>query len=185
MDHLREALSFLGEPKTKATPMSNKLIFRINSEDFLVPSIRLKVEINCREHFHVLPWNLFPFTIENPWFSSSCSVTTYQVDELLGTKLRALYQRKKGRDLFDLYTALNRIEADIPALLRCFNRYMEFSAGYIPTTKEFTLNMEEKMKSQDFLVDTRPILLPHIHFDPSSAYDFIYETLIKHIDTYR
>ena len=35
-----------------------------------------------------------------------------QLDELLGTKLRALYQRKKGRDLFDLFIA-NLIDAVI------------------------------------------------------------------------
>jgi len=28
------------------------------------------------------------------------------LEELLGTKLRALYQRRKGRDLFDLAVAL-------------------------------------------------------------------------------
>lgn len=185
MDHLRDALSFLGEPRTKSTPMSNKLIYRIESEDPLVSTIRIKIEINCREHFHVLPRSFYPFSVENPWFSASCAVTTYQADELLGTKLRALYQRKKGRDLFDLYTALHRLDVDIAALLACFNRYMIFSAGYVPTTKEFTLNMEEKLQSQDFLADTRPILLPNIDFDPRAACDWVHKTLIQHIDTYR
>ena len=36
------------------------------------------------------------------WFTGAAKVLTYDLDELLGTKLRALYQRKKGRDLFDL-----------------------------------------------------------------------------------
>jgi hypothetical protein len=30
-------------------------------------------------------------------------LSTYTLDELIGTKIRALYQRKKGRDFFDLY----------------------------------------------------------------------------------
>ncbi|MBM4319451.1 MAG: nucleotidyl transferase AbiEii/AbiGii toxin family protein, partial [Deltaproteobacteria bacterium] len=41
-----------------------------------------------------------PFRVENPWFSGAADVATYALDELLSTKLRALYQRKKGRDLF-------------------------------------------------------------------------------------
>ena len=39
--------------------------------------------------------------MENSWFSGRCELTTYALEELLGTKLRALYQRAKGRDLFD------------------------------------------------------------------------------------
>lgn len=38
--------------------------------------------------------------------------------ELLGTKLRALYQRKKGRDLFDLWYALRHADVEVAPLLR-------------------------------------------------------------------
>jgi len=43
--------------------------------------------------------------IQSRWFSGGASILTYSLDELLGTKMRALYQRKKGRDLFDLWQA--------------------------------------------------------------------------------
>ncbi|GHV65403.1 hypothetical protein FACS1894199_06000 [Bacteroidia bacterium] len=69
--------------------------------------IRLKVEINSREHFNVLGLTKYAFSVSNQWFSGSCNVTTYYLDELLGTKMRALYQRRKGRDLFDLYKAVS------------------------------------------------------------------------------
>lgn len=46
----------------------------------------------------------------NSWFSGRSELTTYALEELLGTKLRALYQRKKGRDLFDLQKALTSTE---------------------------------------------------------------------------
>lgn len=46
------------------------------------------------------------FQIDSPWHSGAADVLTYEPEELLGTKLRALYQRKKGRDLFDLSEAL-------------------------------------------------------------------------------
>ena len=37
------------------------------------------------------------------WFTGSADIITYEMDELMATKLRALYQRRKGRDLFDVW----------------------------------------------------------------------------------
>jgi predicted nucleotidyltransferase component of viral defense system len=39
-------------------------------------------------------------------FAGPQKIGTYELKELLGTKLRARYQRKKGRDLFDLAVGL-------------------------------------------------------------------------------
>lgn len=185
MDHLRDALAFLGEPKTKSTPMSNKLLFRFSSEIPPVEPLKLKVEINCREHFHVLPCCRLPFSVSNPWFSAECAITTYELDELLGSKLRALYQRKKGRDLFDLFYALSSASTNAGRILSCFCRYMEASAGYIPTLKEFSRNMQGKLADPDFIFDTAPILLPSISFDPSEAYRFLHECLLARLDCFR
>ena len=54
-DHIRDALAFLGEPKVKQKKHNNTLIFRLESESIPVVPIHLKVEINCKEHFSVLP----------------------------------------------------------------------------------------------------------------------------------
>ncbi len=41
------------------------------------------------------------------WFEGRCEISTYEINEILGSKLwRYIYQRKKGRDLFDLAIAL-------------------------------------------------------------------------------
>jgi len=50
---------------------------------------------------------------------------TYQPDELCATKLRALYQRSKGRDLFDLATALERELVAPDAVVRCCLEYLK------------------------------------------------------------
>ncbi len=42
-----------------------------------------------------------------------CSVRWYQINEMLGTKLRALMQRIQGRDLFDLYHARDLGATDV------------------------------------------------------------------------
>lgn len=78
------------------------MLFRVESEIPPTVQIRLKVEINCFEHFNVLGLTKIPLKVENSWFTGEAELTTYHFEELLGTKLRALYQRKKGRDLFDL-----------------------------------------------------------------------------------
>lgn len=60
-----------------------------------VSTMRTKVEINTREHFAVLPIEQYPFVVGNPWFSGTAALPVYHLDELLGTKMRALYQRGK------------------------------------------------------------------------------------------
>ncbi|MYH43579.1 MAG: nucleotidyl transferase AbiEii/AbiGii toxin family protein [Acidimicrobiaceae bacterium] len=46
------------------------------------------------------------FAVDSPWFSGSAGVATYALEELAATKIRALFQRRKGRDLFDLWLAV-------------------------------------------------------------------------------
>jgi|GEM_PF-1588905 len=73
--------------------------------------MRLKIEINCNEHFHVFDWVDYPYQVHSEWFVGQCSIRKYGIDELLGSKLRALYQRSKGRDLFDLdYARRNLVQ---------------------------------------------------------------------------
>jgi len=118
-----------------------------------------------------------PFVVENSWFTGRCEITTYQLNELLGTKLRALYQRKKGRDLFDLYVALTKAEVDVDELMRCYHRYMNFTVQQPPTYKQFIANMEEKMADPDFLGDTQLLLRPNEPFDPIVGYEIVKEKL--------
>ena len=89
--------------------------------------------LNCFEHFNVLGLPKVPFRVENSWFTGEAELTTYHFEELLGTKLRALYQRKKGRDLFDLYVALQRKEIDVDKVLQCYKKYMEFVVNKAPS----------------------------------------------------
>ena len=73
--------------------------------------MRLKIEINSREHFNVLEIKQMPFEMKSSCFFGKCLIPTYEIEELLGTKMRALYQRRKGRDLFDLDWACSIIKS--------------------------------------------------------------------------
>jgi predicted nucleotidyltransferase component of viral defense system len=100
LDAIHEALDgWLGKPQWKQTEGRVTLSYRFESEDLPPVRLKLKVEINSREHFTVYGLQQHRFDVSSRWFSGSADVRTYELDELLGTKLRALYQRKKGRDL--------------------------------------------------------------------------------------
>jgi len=110
---LRKVLSFISEPVIKQKANNNTLLFRFNSENTTPIPLRLKVEINCREHFTVLGYKDVAFSIDTKWYKGDTKIQTYELEELLGTKLRALYQRKKGRDLFDLYKAFSLVKPEL------------------------------------------------------------------------
>ena len=178
MFRVGEVLEWLPNRATQQKMHSNKLLFRVDSEIPPIQQIRLKVEINCFEHFNVLGLQEVPFRVTNSWFSGESNLTTYHIEELVGTKVRALFQRKKGRDLFDIYTALTARELNIDKVLECYRKYIEFVVDRAPSYKEFVQNMELKMQDEEFLEDVTPLLRPEIEFDPKKAYMLVYEKLI-------
>lgn len=178
---IRKQLDFLGKPVVKQKANNNTLVYRFESEIPPVINLRLKIEINCREHFNVLGYKEIEHTIENTWANGSCKLITFEVEEMLGTKLRALYQRKKGRDLFDLYYALSNLELDTSILTSCYKKYMAFSVENPPTQKQFLLNIDKKMQDPDFDGDIYGLLRPGIEYDQNKAYELIKTELIENI----
>ena len=124
LQRIGEVVTFFEEKRnTKVSGHGAKALYRFTSE-YEEIRLRLKLEINCKEHFNILEWVEFPFEIVNDWFSGSTTVRTFNINELLGTKLKALYQRSKGRDLFDLNYASLNMDLDYDQIIRCFNEYM-------------------------------------------------------------
>lgn len=179
---IRDQLAFLGTQRTvKQNIHNNTISYRFESEIAPVVNLRLKIEINCREHFNILGINEVPFAVNNSWYTGQCNICTYQLEELLGTKLRALYQRSKGRDLFDLYWALSDQIIDKEKLITCYKEYIKFVVGKPPTAKQFLLNMEEKMNDQEFEKDIFAILRPGVKYDHHKAYEFVKTELLEKI----
>ena len=178
---IREVLSFLGEPKIKQKAHNNTLIFRFDSEIPPIIPIRLKIEINTREHFNVLELKRHDFSVNNQWFSGNCKTTTYHLEELLGTKLRALYQRRKGRDLFDLYKALTTQNIDIENIILCYHKYIGFAVDNPPTQKEYLQNMELKIQDTEFLDDTNLLLRIEDKYNPAEAWELVKNQIIMRL----
>ncbi len=182
MEQLKKVITFFEEPrKTQVKGHGAKALYRFASE-YEEIRLRLKLEINCKEHFNVLDWVDFPFEVESEWYSGKAEIRTYDINELLGTKLRALYQRSKGRDLFDLdYSRLN-IELDFNHIIKCFKKYTEFATGKRPPSKkEFLLNIEEKENDPDFTGDMEALLRPEITYNQEAAFEWLKNELIEKI----
>jgi predicted nucleotidyltransferase component of viral defense system len=161
MSALRSRLDpWLGKPKREQTASAVRLIYRFQSEIAPITPLRLKVEINTREHLHVMPLERRALAVESRWFTGRASVGTYALEEILGTKLRALYQRKKGRDLFDLATALGQVPSLAPAkIVECFGRYLAHGGQRI-SRAEIEENLAAKLEDPAFARDIGPLLVP-------------------------
>jgi predicted nucleotidyltransferase component of viral defense system len=120
--------------------------------------IRLKIEINTRERKAYDGAKVRPFKVENPWFSGSADIPAFSNEELLATKLRALLQRKKGRDLIDLSHALEVFKTlDAQKTVDLFGRYLK--AGDLSISRaQAEDRMFAKLKDRNFLADVPPFL---------------------------
>ena len=178
---IRKQLNFLGKPTVKQKANNNTLIYRFESEIPPVTNLRLKIEINCREHLSVIGHKKFKYQNDNTYAKGSCVITSFELEELLGSKIRALYQRKKGRDLFDLYYAISNLNLDISKIINCYKEYMALSVEKPPTQKQFLLNMEQKLDDPDFQGDIYGLLRPGVEYDQEKAYELIKSALLEKI----
>ncbi|AKA36014.1 nucleotidyl transferase AbiEii/AbiGii toxin family protein [Flagellimonas lutaonensis] len=181
MKHIGKVIDFFEEDRqTAIRGHGAKALYRFNSEYENI-RLRLKLEINCKEHFNVLPWTEFPFEVKNDWFTGNAIIRTYNINELLSTKLRALYQRSKGRDLFDLDYSRLHMSLDIDSIIQGFREYIYFSTGRIPSKKEFLQNIEAKESDPNFAGDMEGLLRTGINYNQEAAFEWLRETFIEKI----
>ena len=161
LDAMREVLEpWLGQANFASSQVAPKLRFRVPAEDDPEAQIRLKVEINISEIEAFDPPASIPYAVENPWFKGSTTIASFSAEELLATKLRALLQRDKGRDLFDLDHALNALpDLDIERVVALFVRYLD-QQGQAISRAEAEQRMLAKFARPDLLGDIRALLTP-------------------------
>lgn len=177
LDRLRSRLDpWLGEPKRSFGEGRVTLVYRFGSEDAEPLPLRLKVEMNSREHFSVLGIESRPFEMRSRWFSGAASISTYTLDELLGTKLRALYQRRKGRDLFDLWWAATHAPVDLDRVVACFREYLK-ADGFRVSRAELEANLAGKLEDRVFRADLGPLLAPGVAWDLGRAARFVLDEI--------
>ncbi|TYO99973.1 nucleotidyltransferase AbiEii toxin of type IV toxin-antitoxin system [Geothermobacter ehrlichii] len=181
MDELRGCLDpWLGNPQRRRNEGRVTLVYRFTSEDDL--PLRLKVEINTREHFAIHGFRQFPFAVESLWFSGEAGILTYDLAELLGTKLRALYQRRKGRDLFDLWYAAQNVSPppDEQQIVDTFLHYMAHG-GHQVSRAQFEQNLFGKKEDPQFVGDTGPLLTSDSAWDFNQAFQYVMDHLVSRL----
>ncbi|MFH1038778.1 MAG: nucleotidyl transferase AbiEii/AbiGii toxin family protein [PVC group bacterium] len=171
---------WLGHPRRKVGPGVATLTYRAASEDNPPLPLRIKIEINTREHFQVWPVENKSFRIQSRWFEGLVRIPVYCTDELLATKMRALYQRRKGRDLFDLAAALREVNLSPERIVNAFKKYSE-AEGQTITRKSYRANLLGKLDHPGFLSDCIPLLRSGIGFDPKEDFDLVDRELITRL----
>jgi predicted nucleotidyltransferase component of viral defense system len=181
LDRLRAQLDpWLGRPAWEQAASTVTLLYRFASEIPPVRPLRVKIEINTREHFAVYGYRTQPLAVESRWLSKEAGVSTFHLDELLGTKLRALYQRRRGRDLFDLWDARRRGDVNPTRVIEVFQAYLRAAKLRI-TRAEFERNLAAKARNRLFIEEVTPMLAPGVAYDARAALDLVQRDFIEQL----
>ena len=154
------------------------MIFDTDSTDGL-RRIRIKIETNIRETESCFGRTTRPYQVSSAWWSGEAEISTFHIDELMGTKLRALYQRSKGRDLFDLWHVLIDTDADDERIIQAFNHYMLDGAF---TYSDLAANLVEKLADPYFAADLNDLVTtPPTGHELAAAADVVMERLASRL----
>ncbi|HUA73290.1 MAG TPA: nucleotidyl transferase AbiEii/AbiGii toxin family protein [Solirubrobacteraceae bacterium] len=137
--------------------------------------IRIKIETNIAETESFLPRVTRPYSVESRWWLGEADVSTFEPDELMATKLRALYQRRKGRDLFDLWLVLTELGLDGQRVVDGLAHYMR---DELFSYSEFASNLAAKLERPEFVADIEQLTADVAQrYDVTAAADLVMEQL--------
>lgn len=137
--------------------------------------IRIKIETNIAETEAFLPRETRRYRVDSRWWSGEAQVSTFAIEELMATKLRALYQRRKGRDLFDLWHVLEDLQPDDDLIVAGLAHYMKTGIFSCP---ELMRNLADKLDNAEFIADLDQLVVRRPDaYDPATAADLVMERL--------
>ncbi|HTS17889.1 MAG TPA: nucleotidyl transferase AbiEii/AbiGii toxin family protein [Verrucomicrobiae bacterium] len=195
--HIRKALTrvlspVLGAPKQSVRGELKLAIrntvrpSRVLRMTFAVPSLtepgtnlEIVIESNVTERTPHLPVTTTPFEFPFRDARVRTQIRGYDIHELLGTKLRALFQRRRGRDLFDLYWALTRAQPPVaPAkVIDSFQHYLRLERSNAGRT-EFVAVLDAHLADRGFCSDMNQLLRTGLTYDSREAGDHVKSNLL-------
>ena len=140
-EHIRAAikrvlLSVLGKPKRWGWQELRLAVrnvakpSRVLKVTYEVPSVMepgrvltIVVEANVTERKPHLPVRELKFAVPFREEVLTAGIISFDINEMMGTKMRALFQRQRGRDLFDLHCALTGLPVPSFAPTGSSNRF--------------------------------------------------------------
>jgi len=197
-DHIRKALrrvlaDILGNPKTSAWDAIALAIrnqarpSRILRMTYAVPTastqgatLEIVVEANVTERPSHRPIVQIPFEFTFRDKFVKTAINGYDIHEMLGTKMRALFQRRRGRDLFDLYHALTLAKPPVAPreVIESFLHYLRQEATTVGRL-EFVAILDAHLADAGFLSDMNHLLRKGIVYDPVPAGTYIKTHLLN------
>lgn len=161
-----------------------RVIYQVPSVSEPGKTLTIEIEANVTERQPFLPIVKYPFSIPFQHEQLSADIPSYDIHEMLGTKMRALFQRSKGRDLFDLYWSLTQNSMETVScdeVIRCFNHYMS-EEKTIVTRAEFLGHLDLRLEDRGFCSDMTPLLRAGLDYDVMKAGAYVREELVMKLD---
>jgi predicted nucleotidyltransferase component of viral defense system len=133
--------------------------------------IRIKIETNFGESTPVDKHIKLDYAVDSDWWAGQAQVRTFPIEEILGTKVRALCQRRKGRDLFDLWIGLQRPGVEDQVVVDTLNHYMREKVFSYP---QLVTHLRNKIGDPEFEADL-PTLVREVpdDYSPEDAVELI------------
>ena len=166
LDFVRTSAGGIGDVMKRLTSLGRELGF----------DVRTKLEINTYERSPMMPLAKRAHRVDNPFYTGEADIPTFQPEELVATKLRALYQRKKGRDLYDLWLALTVLDLDPEAIVAAFPAYRPEGVD----GKLMADNLAAKLADKTFCTDIDAMVrVSSPAYDPQEAGEMVTEKLLR------
>lgn len=161
LDYVRMSEGGIGDIMKRLTEMGGFFGFEVRTQMTKHPKVfwrfvsasgvkrKIKIEINTFERSPMMSLAKRSMSVESAWFSGQADIPVFQVEELCATKVRALYQRSKCRDLFDIWLALTELGVNPEGIVGAFGAYRPEGL----TRKLMEKNLEAKLSDASFCHD--------------------------------
>ncbi len=166
LDYVRTSAAGIGPLTQALTRLGTSLGFDVRTRIGQHPKVywrttaatgvplRIKIEVNTHERSPALQPIRLEHRVESSWWSGTAQVLTFETPELIATKIRALYQRSKGRDLFDMWLALDHLGLDPLAVIAAFEPCRPTGL----TAARAQENLHRKLNDPSFRHDLDPLV---------------------------
>jgi len=188
LDYVRSSAGGIGPIMRQLTAIGERLGYKVSSNLSKYPKVfwkgtaesgqplKIKIEINTYERSPALPLALIHHNVDSEFYSATTDVRAFQPEEMIATKLRALYQRSKGRDLFDIWLSLEVLALDPTLIINAFTPYRSENI----TSGLAIKNLEKKLSNRQFLEDLNGLaVLGELDYDPTIAGEMVIEKLLR------
>ena len=188
LDYVRTTAGGIGDVMKRLTSLGRDLGFTVRTKMGEFPKVywrfsfeddapgKIKLEINTYERSPMMPLAKRVHRVDNLFYTGEAAVPTFQPEELVATKLRALYQRKKGRDLYDIWLALTVLELDPEKIVSTFPAYRPDGVN----GELMANNLTAKLADKGFCTDVDAMIRAGApDYDPQEAGRLVAEEILR------